>query len=103
MIVEGFTEVSKVGCDQTLVCPELQCGGKEPHEYDVNECGRCPKNKEARCVPLEDATKRIKRFHAHLDVCTQCENHPFDLCPTGAKLLKYAATGGVQCLREFLR
>lgn len=35
---------------------------------------------------------RIKLFHAHLDVCTQCERHPFDLCFTGAKLLREAAT-----------
>ncbi len=37
--------------------------------------------------------ERIKTFHAHLDVCSQCERHPFALCPTGAKLLKSAATG----------
>jgi len=30
-------------------------------------------------------------FHAHLDVCPQCEQHPFDLCSTGARLLKQAA------------
>lgn len=35
--------------------------------------------------------ERIKEFHKHLDVCRQCANHPFDLCPTGAKLLKEAA------------
>lgn len=26
-------------------------------------------------------------FHAHLDVCQQCANHPHDLCPVGASLL----------------
>jgi hypothetical protein len=26
-------------------------------------------------------------FHAHLDVCEQCREHPFDLCRTGADLL----------------
>lgn len=37
--------------------------------------------------------QRIDKFHAHLDICSQCENHPFALCPIGAKLLKEAATG----------
>ena len=41
----------------------------------------------------ETAYQRIDKFHAHLDVCSQCRNHPFGLCPTGAKLLKEAATG----------
>lgn len=27
------------------------------------------------------------RFHEHLDVCKQCEEHPFDLCPTGQKIM----------------
>ncbi len=26
-------------------------------------------------------------FHAHLNVCPQCEKHPFDLCPVGKKIL----------------
>lgn len=41
----------------------------------------------------EGVYARIDRFHAHLDVCSQCRNHPFRLCVTGAKLLKEAATG----------
>jgi len=40
-----------------------------------------------------DVFERIKKFHAHLDVCSQCRNHCFSLCPTGAKLLREAATG----------
>jgi hypothetical protein len=31
--------------------------------------------------------KADEAFHAHLDVCAQCENHPFELCGTGARLL----------------
>lgn len=27
-------------------------------------------------------------FYAHLDVCRQCEAHPFDLCPVGQDLIK---------------
>ncbi len=41
----------------------------------------------------EDVYKRIDKFHAHLDICSQCRRHPFGLCSIGAKLLKYAATG----------
>ena len=26
-------------------------------------------------------------FHAHLDVCAQCADHPFQLCRVGAALL----------------
>jgi len=29
-------------------------------------------------------------FHAHLDDCQQCHNHPLDLCPIGARLLREA-------------
>jgi hypothetical protein len=29
----------------------------------------------------------VDRFHAHLDVCKQCEQHPFELCPVGTALL----------------
>lgn len=32
-------------------------------------------------------------FHAHLDVCKQCANHPFELCKVGAELLELAASG----------
>jgi predicted anti-sigma-YlaC factor YlaD len=31
--------------------------------------------------------KVIEAFHNHLDNCSQCRNNPFDLCPTGAKLI----------------
>lgn len=30
------------------------------------------------------------KFHAHLDVCRRCREQPFNLCPTGACLLKEA-------------
>lgn len=30
-------------------------------------------------------------FHAHLDHCRQCREHPFALCPLGARLLVAAA------------
>lgn len=36
--------------------------------------------------------QKIDKFHAHLDICSQCRNHPFDLCSIGARLLIDAAT-----------
>ena len=38
-------------------------------------------------------TDRIDAFHAHLDECEQCREHPFDLCPLGGPLLESAASG----------
>lgn len=35
-------------------------------------------------------TTATDRFHAHLDDCRRCEEHPFDLCAIGAVLLKAA-------------
>ncbi len=29
-------------------------------------------------------------FHAHLDVCEQCREHPFDMCAVGNRLLREA-------------
>ena len=31
-------------------------------------------------------------FHAHLDACPRCAHHPFDLCLTGAALLRSSVT-----------
>ena len=30
-------------------------------------------------------------FHDHLDVCEQCEQHPFSLCTVGDRLLRQVA------------
>lgn len=40
----------------------------------------------------------IDAFHAHLDSCSRCRKHPFDLCPVGAPLLK--ATVGTYVPKE---
>ena len=37
------------------------------------------------------ATNVMDKFHEHLNSCQQCENQPFNLCPTGHKLLEEAA------------
>jgi hypothetical protein len=44
--------MSKVICAKAEICPEPGCGGKEPHWYDENECGHCPKDKNAKCVEV---------------------------------------------------
>lgn len=31
-----------------------------------------------------------KAFHAHLDMCRQCHDHPFELCTLGSLLLAIA-------------
>ena len=40
-----------------------------------------------------DKPTATEKFHAHLDVCLQCYNHPMGLCAVGARLLQQAATG----------
>jgi anti-sigma factor ChrR (cupin superfamily) len=32
-------------------------------------------------------TEPVDALHAHLDMCTQCREQPFNLCATGAKAL----------------
>lgn len=34
--------------------------------------------------------RAVQEFHAHLDACEQCREHPFNLCPEGEKLLHQA-------------
>ena len=33
------------------------------------------------------------RFHAHLDRCPRCADHPFDLCLEGTRLMRDILTG----------
>lgn len=33
----------------------------------------------------------VDRFYAHLEECTQCANHPFQLCSAGQRLIDEAA------------
>lgn len=34
------------------------------------------------------AWDKLEAFHAHLDGCEQCRDHPFDLCPQGKAALE---------------
>lgn len=54
---------------------------------------RTLKCKHDRPIDVDCPYCKIDEFHAHLDICSQCRNHPFGLCSTGAKLLKEAAIG----------
>ncbi len=39
-------------CDQKETCRHaVECGGAQPHQY-CSECGECPFDKEAKCVPV---------------------------------------------------
>jgi hypothetical protein len=64
------------------------------------KCGRCLRNHatEGPCtsgghghVNGRVADAPVRTFHAHLEVCAQCANRPFDLCSDGALLLAMAA------------
>ena len=45
---------------------------------------RLPAGGAAMMAPKMDA------FHAHLDVCKQCREHPLNLCPLGNGLIRAA-------------
>lgn len=37
-------------------------------------------------------------FFEHLGTCSRCDNNPFDLCPTGAALIKIAYNESIDYL-----
>ena len=42
--------MEKVLCNKTLTCKHKgTCGGVEPHDFDPNECNKCPMDSEAKC------------------------------------------------------
>lgn len=51
----------------------------------------------ARQVTTE-AEAALDVFHAHLDVCQRCREHPFNLCPVGAPLLMQAGSAAAERL-----
>ncbi len=38
-------------------------------------------------ITMPDISRDHAKFHAHLDICQQCREHPLDLCPIGDGLL----------------
>lgn len=63
-----------------------------PFEVHCKKHGVQRFDAEPPSPPLAAQLSRVELFHAHLDACTQCREHPFDLCSVGAPLLKAAAT-----------
>jgi hypothetical protein len=53
---------------------------------------RSPEAGEASRAVRASGQARIDAFHAHLDACAWCREHPFDLCAKGKPLLKAAAS-----------
>lgn len=43
----------------------------------------------------EFSTPDVDTFHAHLDECIQCRDHPFALCSMGYKLVRKALNEAV--------
>jgi len=51
----------KVICDSTKGCSEAEngmCGGSKPHEMG-HECGNCPRNRKAKCIPYIDKSDYV--------------------------------------------
>lgn len=42
---------------------------------------------QEKCAPGATVEDFVGQFHAHLDECATCREHPFDLCPIGHRLL----------------
>ena len=52
---------------------------------------KCEASQHARLKQVNPLTPEHQAFHAHLDVCSQCREHPFDLCEIGDAALRAAA------------
>lgn len=46
--------------------------------------------KTVQQMRIEELIRFGAEFHAHLDVCRECEEHPFNLCAMGHRLLNLA-------------
>lgn len=45
------------------------------------------------CMTADSFSDLVADYHAHLDKCWRCREHPFDLCAEGARLLSKAVAG----------
>ena len=60
------------------------------HDPWRERCRRCSANPGActcGATSSQSSMRPADAFHAHLDVCAQCADHPFQLCRVGAALL----------------
>ena len=47
-------------CSKTPTCTEAsQCGGAQPHQREDDECGKCPMDKEAKCLEIPSETIKL--------------------------------------------
>lgn len=74
------------------VCSD--CGGTEHRnrylDFGESWCEDCRLNCWGTRLPADTPKPVTAAFHEHLDECEQCEQHPFALCSTGARLLQAA-------------
>lgn len=47
------------------------------------------------CVSDKADVVAIEVFHNHIDACAQCASNPFNLCPTGRRLIESVVQQGV--------
>jgi len=53
-----YKRVSQVICDSSKGCKEeYNCGGVKPHDFDLNECNKCPINKNQKCISVKEKHK----------------------------------------------
>jgi len=73
----------KVICNHKRFCNESPfCGGAKPHERDYFECGRCPRDKTAECVPYQPE-KELAVEHGQAKGCGtfgQCDPEHQENC-----------------------
>lgn len=49
--------MDKVICSKNLMCSDAEeCGGAIPHN-ECSECGNCPRDEFATCIPIKDLIK----------------------------------------------
>lgn len=47
---------------------------------------------------MSDKSENLFAFDGHLDVCRQCHDHPFALCPVGEVLLRETAEAALRVI-----
>lgn len=65
----------------------------QEYERRMDQSARGPAVRSSDLVLPQPTEDSIAAFHAHLDACSQCRNHPFALCAEGARRLEKAALG----------
>lgn len=79
------------GSPESEVCPACGGEGEQGQWVMVNECADWETRTCPSCHGTGFGPTALGAFHAHLDVCGQCRDHPFDLCHVGVPLLQAVA------------